>query len=258
MNTDPAHAAETPPWRHQAACLGKDPRLFTDPRPDTDDTRQALGICHRCPVKTACLNEALAHPANADIGIWGATTEDARLAMRRQTAAPERPPAPAPGMFRTLEGDLTDITGRGLIIELPTPPRLLLLIDQKPQLRTDNLDHASRHLIATLPELHSDALAPFALTASGELTEPSGRALITRLPVAPHLLLVLDGRPHARADQLDHARHRALNWLATQRHAEPTGPPQRGPDVRIADNDHRRRPNNRAAEGVSLLPIARR
>ncbi|MBS3941473.1 MAG: WhiB family transcriptional regulator [Actinobacteria bacterium] len=258
MNAEPAHAAERPPWREQAACLGEDPRLFTDPRPDTDDTRHALGVCHRCPVQTACLNEALALPANADIGIWGATTEEARLAMRRQTAALERVTAPAPGLFRTLEGDLTDITGRGLIIELPTPPRLLLLVDHQPQLRTDNLDQASHQLIATLPELQSDALAPFALTASGELTEPSGRVLITRLPVAPHLLLVLDGRPHARADRLEHARHRALSWLATHRHTEPTVPPQRGPVVRVGDNDHRRRPNKRATEGVSLLPIARR
>ncbi|MFA9444451.1 WhiB family transcriptional regulator [Egicoccus sp. AB-alg6-2] len=258
MNADPAHGTETPSWRQQAACLGEDPRLFTDPRPDTDDTREALGICHRCPVQAACLSEALARPANADIGIWGATTEDARFAMRRQTDTPERPPAPTPGMFRTLEGDLTDITGRGLIVELPTPPRLLLLIDHKPQLRTNNLDQASRHLIATLPELQSDALAPFALTASGELTEPSHRVLITRLPVAPHLLLVLDGRPHVRTDRLEHAHHRALNWLAIHRHTEPTGPPQRAPVVHIGDDDHRRRPNKRAAEGASLLPIARR
>jgi WhiB family transcriptional regulator, redox-sensing transcriptional regulator len=216
MTPAPAASAETVQWRQRAACVGSDPQLFTDPRPGTDDTRLALAICARCTVRAACLSEALARPANADVGIWGATTEETRRALRREAATIDRPQRPSTGLFPTLEGDLTDLTGRALVTQLPAAPRYLLFIDRRPALRSDRLDEVWDHVTATLGELQPDVLAPFTLTSSGELTDPSGRALITRLPAPPHALVVIDGRAHARTDRLDHARHRAL--AALERH----------------------------------------
>lgn len=76
---------EQPPgdsWRHQAACRDRDTRLFTDPRPGTDDVRQALATCNTCSVRKACLAAALRHSAEADVGIWGGTTEQTRHRLR--------------------------------------------------------------------------------------------------------------------------------------------------------------------------------
>lgn len=44
------------------------------------DPGPALAICRRCPVKGPCLAWALEHDES---GVWGATTEDERKAMRQ-------------------------------------------------------------------------------------------------------------------------------------------------------------------------------
>ena len=52
---------------------------------------QAAGICRDCPVKTACLEYALAN--HIDHGVWGGTSERERrrIARRRRVGAgPER------------------------------------------------------------------------------------------------------------------------------------------------------------------------
>ena len=69
-------------WRDQAACRDRDARQFTDPRPGTDDVRKALATCATCSVREACLAAALRHSAEADIGIWGGTTEQTRHQIR--------------------------------------------------------------------------------------------------------------------------------------------------------------------------------
>ena len=68
-------------WRDDAACRGKDARLFTDPD-SPDDVRQALATCATCSVREACLAAALRHSAEADVGIWGGTTEETRRRIR--------------------------------------------------------------------------------------------------------------------------------------------------------------------------------
>jgi WhiB family transcriptional regulator, redox-sensing transcriptional regulator len=219
MSGSPTATSANASWRRQAACLQADPSLFTDPRPGTEDTRRALAICARCPVQAACLTDALRSPADADVGIWGATTERTRHAMRREAAARRWPWPPTVGLFPTLEGDLTDLTGRALITELPDAPRHLLFIDGQPSLRTDHLQEVWHRLTVSLQELRPEVLEPFALTSNGELSDPSGRLLITRLPAPPHLLIVLDGRPHSRSERLDEARERALAALELRRKA---------------------------------------
>ena len=200
-------------WRVDAACTGQDPRLFTDPRPDSDDTDRALGICHACPVRHPCLNEALTRPASIDVGIWGATTPDERRGLRHPRRRPAPPPPQLAGLFPTLEGDLADLTGRALVVRLPAPPQILVFIDQQPSLRTHELADAWRHIAASIDELQPQALAPFVLTDDGEITDPARRTLITRLPAPPHLLVLVEGRPHARTSQLSAARHHAAAAL---------------------------------------------
>ena len=220
-------------WRDQAACIGADPRIFTEPRPDTDDTRHAIRICASCPVRQPCLDTALAHDREADIGVWGGTTARVRQGMRRN-ANPPSPTPPMIGLHHTLDGELTDLTGRARIIQLPVTPQLLLLLDHTPTLRTDSLDQIRHHLTTHLDDYQPDRLAPLTIAANGDLTDPNGSVTITRLPTPPHLLITEHGHPHTRTDTLDHARHHALTLLrpATPRHPQPpaaTAPSPTGP-----------------------------
>lgn len=75
-------------WRDRAACLGVNPELFF-PAGSGDDSYHTTGndeinavkkICRMCPVRAACLDEALARGERW--GIWGGTT----AAERRGTA----------------------------------------------------------------------------------------------------------------------------------------------------------------------------
>jgi WhiB family transcriptional regulator, redox-sensing transcriptional regulator len=216
-------------WQTAAACAGTDPRLFTDPRADTDDTDRAIAICRRCRVRQHCLTEALHHPDDYDVGIWGATTVEDRLTLRRRQRVAS-PRGRMVALFPTVDGELTDLTGQALIISLPTRPGLLLLIDGKPTLRTDRLEGIRRHITAVLDAYQPARLAPLTLDDDGNLTDPTGRVAITRLPAPPHLLTVADGRPHRRVDTLDQAHHHARQTLAQLRgasasNARPAAPP---------------------------------
>ena len=204
-----SHAGAEAAWRDRAACIDADPRIFTDPRPDTDDTTRALRCCQRCPVRQPCLDTALEHELQADVGIWGGTTPRERAALRRAGI-------PLPQLFPTLEGDLTDLTGRALVIELPSPPRHLLLVDGRPRLRAKNLDRIRRHLAATLDEYRADELHPLSLAADGGVVDPASAVVITRLPAPPHLLAVVDGRPLARLRDLSEARDLVGRLTLTQ------------------------------------------
>lgn len=223
-------------WRLQAACAGDDPRRFTDPRPGTDDTRHAIATCQSCPVRQPCLDEALTHPAASDVGIWGATTPEQRTLLRRPppaAAAVVASPAPA-GLFATLDGDLTDLTGRALTTRLPAAPHQLLLIDGRPVLRTDDLTETWRHIVVTVDDYQPANLAPFVLSEHGELTDPTGRSVITRLPAPPHLLVVHDGQPVSRHHHLDQARQAALARTVTRHRAPASGIPETSSTPRTA------------------------
>lgn len=67
-------------WARQAACRGADPKLF-----DANSSlhaQAALQVCNACPVKEACLQEALDQEVNPD-GVWGGTTHLERRRIRR-------------------------------------------------------------------------------------------------------------------------------------------------------------------------------
>ncbi|WP_405578561.1 WhiB family transcriptional regulator [Streptomyces sp. NBC_01190] len=74
-------------WQQKAACRTEDPELFFpvgQSGPAKLQTRQAMGVCARCPVRERCLSDALA--AGDTSGVWGGTTEDERRAIRRRSA----------------------------------------------------------------------------------------------------------------------------------------------------------------------------
>ncbi|MFD6290912.1 WhiB family transcriptional regulator [Streptomyces sp. NPDC060205] len=76
-------------WRERALCRYEDPDLFFpigahDSGAGLLQTDEAKAVCRRCPVMRRCLDWALA--AGPVEGIWGATTEAERRAVRRRAA----------------------------------------------------------------------------------------------------------------------------------------------------------------------------
>lgn len=74
-------------WRRDGLCIeiGGEP-FFVD---KDDDIAAAKDICRRCPVRTQCLDHALAlEDAGvwAVMGIWGGLTQDERRALRHAVA----------------------------------------------------------------------------------------------------------------------------------------------------------------------------
>jgi WhiB family transcriptional regulator, redox-sensing transcriptional regulator len=74
-------------WRHRAACRDEDPNLFFpigSTGPSLAWIEDAKAVClGRCTVVGECLQFALEHGLD---GVWGATTEEERRAMKRRAA----------------------------------------------------------------------------------------------------------------------------------------------------------------------------
>lgn len=87
-------------WRDNALCAQIGGDYFFAPDDDTDDdtslysSTRARAICIRCPVRTACLDDAMTREGNSDrhhrSGVWGGLTSNQRaaLARARQSTAP--------------------------------------------------------------------------------------------------------------------------------------------------------------------------
>ena len=82
--TDPTTATTDTRWRDDAACVGLDTELFfpVDDRAASVETPRR--VCRGCPVRTACLADALAteDPARR-FGIVGGTTPGERRTLHR-------------------------------------------------------------------------------------------------------------------------------------------------------------------------------
>lgn len=65
-------------WVEDARCRGEDPELFFQ----TETRAQAVRICNRCPVKTQCLETAVA--SREQLGVWGGLTTAQRHAWARK------------------------------------------------------------------------------------------------------------------------------------------------------------------------------
>ncbi|MFD5632446.1 WhiB family transcriptional regulator [Streptomyces sp. NPDC127072] len=76
-------------WRERALCRYGDPDLFfpigtVDRGPALLQTDEAKAVCRRCPVMQRCLDWAV--ETGPVEGVWGATTEAERRALRRRVA----------------------------------------------------------------------------------------------------------------------------------------------------------------------------
>lgn len=82
-------------WRDHAACNGLDTNIFFTPRKGVANPfAEAKAICATCPVRDACLTDALnREPPSSDngftsrYGVWGGLTPDERKALARERAA---------------------------------------------------------------------------------------------------------------------------------------------------------------------------
>lgn len=84
--TDRRDSAQVEDWRDEALCRDYSPELWFPvghSGPALAQAEQAKAICHRCPVRAECLDWALGVGAD---GIWGATDEDERRALKRTGA----------------------------------------------------------------------------------------------------------------------------------------------------------------------------
>lgn len=73
-----------PAWHRRAACRGMDSAIFF---PKGGRLTEARAICAGCPVKSQCLDAALAvDPASDLAGVFAGTTAAERAAMRRGRA----------------------------------------------------------------------------------------------------------------------------------------------------------------------------
>jgi WhiB family redox-sensing transcriptional regulator len=71
-------------WTAGAACRGRDPRVWF-PRPhDRFAIEVARQVCAGCPVRDACLADAMAAPFEP-AGIWAGLTEQERRALRARS-----------------------------------------------------------------------------------------------------------------------------------------------------------------------------
>lgn len=72
-------------WQENAGCKGADYSIFFSTPGKTKQIRQALSLCETCPVRENCYEHALVHEA---YGIWGGTTEQERVFIRKERGIP--------------------------------------------------------------------------------------------------------------------------------------------------------------------------
>lgn len=126
-------------WLSRAACRDSDARLFTDPQ-GPDDVRKAMATCNTCSVRAACLAAALRHSAEADVGIWGGTTERTRRQIRAgrlttdQAVDPDGKRCPEPGKGRVNGSVRGKQTSAKVAPARPTPrlpaPEITVALDK--------------------------------------------------------------------------------------------------------------------------------
>lgn len=72
-------------WRAAGACLSADPDLFfpiTTGAPAAMQVKQAQRICAGCQVRQQCFDFAMS--SGESHGVWGGTTPEERIRVRRQ------------------------------------------------------------------------------------------------------------------------------------------------------------------------------
>lgn len=89
-------------WRFHAACAGMDPEFFFPKNGGNDPYRACRQVCNRCPVRRACLEQALDVESGDKWwrhGMFGGATPSERAAMHWlweiKVAHPDREPVAA-------------------------------------------------------------------------------------------------------------------------------------------------------------------
>ena len=67
-------------WQERSLCAQTDPESFFPEKGGS--TRDAKKVCQTCPVKTECLEYALAHDER--FGIWGGMSERERRKLKKR------------------------------------------------------------------------------------------------------------------------------------------------------------------------------
>lgn len=82
-------------WRDDAACQGTDVEAFFPPKGRMPG-RLVLAICASCPVRTACLEEAMANEQSSHRnGVWGGLSTGQRERLHRCRTGQCRHTSPA-------------------------------------------------------------------------------------------------------------------------------------------------------------------
>lgn len=176
-------------WMRQVACRDKPARWFTDPADQIDVTR-ALDTCQTCKVRPACLATTLTHAPDADVGVWGGTTEHTRRCIH---------------------------TGHLDVDDLPQPrPR--------PDPDAESFDEARQPAPRREPSTSEQTCRPWEIPRlpqpeltvgrdrRGDYVSADGRVAIFRIHGDPPWMLAIDQRPIRRTETLRQARQAA--WKA--------------------------------------------
>ena len=177
-------------WVKQAACRDQPTRLFTDPQTD-GDVRAALATCRECPVRQPCLATALNHRPEADVGIWGGTTQAQRRHLRTSTRQPD-------AIVATAE------------TQAPPPPQ-----------PTPSTEKRTRTQWPARPEVRRfDAPeTTVALDEHGDYVSADGRVLIFRIHGTQPWAVAIDDRFIAATKTVSEARRIAWATLHEDRQA---------------------------------------
>ena len=183
-------------WREDAACRGEPLERFTEPA-GTDDVRQALATCASCPVRQPCLQTALTLERDADLGIWGGTTETTRRRIRDgRLSIDDALRRPVPAVERSADGA---VRARQVSSGASSP------------VMPAGLERLGEQIASASED------APM-LTVSrdkhGDYTDATGRVIIFRIHGEPPWMLMIDGRCHSRVDSLTQGQQAA--WSALQ------------------------------------------
>ncbi|MFF5261309.1 WhiB family transcriptional regulator [Actinomadura viridis] len=90
---EPRRAAVDWTWQDKANCRGMDLKLFFGPEGERSQDRvarekRAKLVCSGCPVRTKCLDAAMAEAPQH--GVWGGLDADERAAERKRRMRRER------------------------------------------------------------------------------------------------------------------------------------------------------------------------
>lgn len=192
-------------WIGQAACREEPSRRFVDPADDAE-VRAALSVCQRCPVREPCLDTALSHRVEADVGIWGGTTPGQRRQIRRDRLQPEA---------------VRDGNGRRATARLQDSSR------ETPPARTGRPTEVRR---LAAPEI------TVARDKYGDYASADGRVLIFRIRGAMPWVLAIDDQIIGASRTVTEARRTA--WT-TLHNAERTGAHTPGPAMARAHGGRR-------------------